>query len=236
MDSGTQKSYEVTVMVNPGAVPGAGPVNRREMAVTQTRAQTAPGYPAVAGLVAFLAILASAWGGLAPFIGPTFGFSGAGGRAWHWNLAHAVLGVAPAGAGIIGAMLVLGAAGSWRMRGVRGGVGLGGFLVLLAGGWFALGWIAWQPLEGYSYISSSSPFRHFVNVLGLAVGPGLILAAFGAMMLGFLAYAGAESANADMTFLTTPSAGAGAPIEYQPARSSSAPAHSRSVGRESAAG
>ena len=220
----------------PSAVPVAGPIDRRRQnAMMHRRTTNVPGHPAIAGFVAFLAILMSAWGGLAPFIGPTFAYSGAGGVAWHWDLARAVLSVVPAGAGIVGALLVLGAAGSWRRRGVRGGVGLGGLLVVLAGGWFALGWIAWKPLEGYSYISSSTAFRQFVNVLGLAVGPGVVLAALGAMMLGFLAYAGGELVETDLSSVK-PNAGAGAPVDYQPARNATAVDRPIGAPRESAAG
>lgn len=207
------------------------------MAVTH-QSVNQPRYPAVVGFVAFLTILVSAWGGIAPFIGPTFGYSGAGGRAWHWSLAHAALAVVPAAAGIVGAMLVLGAAGSWRIRGTRGGVGLGGIFVLLAGGWFAVGWIAWQPLGGASYISSSTTFGFFVNVVGLAIGPGLVLAAFGAMTLGFLAYASSAGISTDTTFAGSPMPGSPPPDagDYQSARSAAPANRPPDASRESAAG
>jgi hypothetical protein len=35
-------------------------------------------YPFSIGIFAFFTLVVSAWGGLAPFIGPAFGYSGAG--------------------------------------------------------------------------------------------------------------------------------------------------------------
>ena len=39
----------------------------------------------------FLALLLSAWAGIVPFVGPSFGFSADGTASWTWNLVHGLL-------------------------------------------------------------------------------------------------------------------------------------------------
>ena len=53
---------------------------------------------ATAGL---LAVIVSAWGGIVPYVGPVSGFSGDGNNSWHWDLAHSVLALIPAVAGVL---------------------------------------------------------------------------------------------------------------------------------------
>jgi hypothetical protein len=146
-------------------------------------------YPISIGVFAFFALLVSAWGGLAPFIGPAFGYTGAGGASFQWSLPRAVLSVLPAIVGVAGALLVLGASGSWRLREGRASMRLGGLAALLAGAWFALGWAAWGPIHGASYLAGGTALRHFSYVVGIAVGPGVLIFAFGALVFGFLACA-----------------------------------------------
>ena len=146
-------------------------------------------YPDSIGIFAFFALVVNAWGGLAPFIGPAFGYSGAGGSSFQWNFSRASLSVLPAIVGIVGALLVLGASGSWRLREGRASMRLGGLLSLLAGAWFALGWAAWGPIHGGSYLASGTALRRFSYVVGIAVGPGVLVVAFGALVFGFLACA-----------------------------------------------
>jgi hypothetical protein len=157
-------------------------------------------YPISIGIFAFLALAVSAWGGLAPFIGPAFGYTGAGGGSFQWSLARAVLSVLPAVVGVGGALLVLGASGSWRLRQGRASMRLGGLFALLAGAWFALGWAAWSPIHGASYLADGTALRRFSYVVGIAVGPGVLIVAFGALVFGFLACASRWSqADVDMT-------------------------------------
>src|SRR5665213_2211437 len=118
-----------------------------------------------------------------------FGYSGAGGSSFQWNFSRASLSVLPAIVGIVGALLVLGASGSWRLREGRASMRLGGLLSLLAGAWFALGWAAWGPIHGGSYLASGTALRRFSYVVGIAVGPGVLVVAFGALVFGFLACA-----------------------------------------------
>jgi hypothetical protein len=153
------------------------------------RARIDTRYPVSIGIFAFFALVVSAWGGLAPFIGPAFGYSGAGGSSFQWSLSRALLSVLPAIVGAAGALLVLGASGSWRLREGRASMRLGGLLSLLAGAWFALGWAAWGPIHGGTYLASGTALRRFSYVVGIAVGPGVLVVAFGALVFGFLACA-----------------------------------------------
>ena len=64
--------------VAPSVVPDSVPV-----------VATSPGSaPLSLILGGFLALLLSAWAGIVPFIGPSFGFSADGTASWTWNLVH----------------------------------------------------------------------------------------------------------------------------------------------------
>jgi hypothetical protein len=165
-------------------------------------------YPISIGIFAFFALVVSAWGGLAPFIGPAFGYTGAGGASFQWSLARAVLSVLPAIVGVAGALLVLGASGSWRLREGRASMRLGGLLALLAGVWFALGWAAWGPIHGDSYLAGGTALRRFSYVVGIAVGPGVLIVAFGSLVFGFLACA-SRWRQSDVDMAVDSSAGQG---------------------------
>jgi hypothetical protein len=150
------------------------------------------------GVFALFALAVSAWGGLAPFIGPEFGYTGAGGGSFQWTYPRGLLSVLPAVVGIVGALLVLGASGSWRLREGRASMRLGGLLSLLAGAWFALGWAAWGPIHGATYLADGTTLRRFSYVVGIAVGPGVLIVAFGALVFGFLACASRWRSNGDL--------------------------------------
>jgi hypothetical protein len=155
-------------------------------------------YPISFGIFALFALAVSAWGGLAPFIGPEFGYAGAGGGSFQWSYPRALLSVLPAIVGVVGALLVLGASGSWRSREGRASMRLGGLLSLLAGAWFALGWAAWGPIHGTTYLAGGTALRRFSYVVGIAVGPGVLVVAFGALVFGFLACASRWRSDVDL--------------------------------------
>src|ERR1700728_2593109 len=68
------------------------------------------------GTVGLLLIAISAWGGIVPFLGPTFGYSADGAGSWHWSLTHAVVSAAPGAVGILIGLCLLA-----RIRGMVGG-------------------------------------------------------------------------------------------------------------------
>ena len=58
-----------------------------------------------------------------------------------------------------------------------------GFLTFLCGAWFASVPVVWPVLVG-SYFRAASPSLTLDYWMGLAIGPGVLLAAFGAFAMG----------------------------------------------------
>jgi len=137
-------------------------------------------------MVGLVGVLISVWGGIIPFLGPTFGYRADGSGSWHWNLAHTVLAFSPAIVGVFAGILILARAPGTVQRSSRFGLGFAGLLALAAGGWFVVGPWAWQLTLGSSpYLVQATPLRTLANLLGYSFGPGLILVACGAFALGW---------------------------------------------------
>jgi hypothetical protein len=139
------------------------------------------------GAVGLVALVASAWGGIVPYVGPSFGFSADGFGSWHWNLGQAVLALIPGAIGCLFALSLMGrtAAGA-TLR--RVGITSGGLLAIASGAWFVIGPFAWPVLvNGGRYFVTASPLGELEHQVGYALGPGLILAACGAFAIGWAA-------------------------------------------------
>lgn len=167
-----------------GTIRMSGPTVRHHHAIVRPRQVRE--YPYPMAVTALLVLLVAAWGGLAPFIGPSFGYSGDGGSSLHWDLARAVLGVLPALGGVAASLLILASCGALQLGRGSPSSTSGGVLALLSGAWFALGWAAWNVLNGHPYLLGGAGL-HLAFVAGLAVGPGALLMTFGALVLGYLA-------------------------------------------------
>ena len=77
-------------------------------------------------------LVAGLWGGLIPFLGPTFHFTLGPDHAWTWTSGRLWLSVLPAAAAVLGGLILMG--GGPRLSGRFGA------LIALAGGiWFAAG-------------------------------------------------------------------------------------------------
>jgi hypothetical protein len=136
--------------------------------------------PASLGGLGVLSLLIGAWGGIAPYVGPTFGYDPTGVTAWHWALEPGVLALVPGAVAVLAAVLLLG--GARRQAGV-GGAGL---LLVLAGGWFVIGPLAWPVLvSSLPYFAAGPPLRELSYQVGTNLGPGLILAFCGALGIGW---------------------------------------------------
>jgi hypothetical protein len=131
----------------------------------------------------FLAVLLSAWAGIIPYVGPTFGFSADGTSSWTWNNAHTYGALVPGAVGIIFAMLIL--AEARRPVGVQpaGTLASAGFVVFLCGAWLSVVPVVW-PVISAPYFHAASPSMTLAHWLGYASGPGILLAAFGAYVMG----------------------------------------------------
>jgi hypothetical protein len=139
------------------------------------------------GTAGFVAVLVSAWGGIVPFVGPSFGFSADGAGSWHWNLAHVVLALVPGAVGFVLGLFVLA-----ESRGITVGKGrlslaTAGALMILAGAWFAIGAYAWPVLtnNGNYFASTATHLRFLTYELGYTVGVGLVLVMCGAFVAGW---------------------------------------------------
>jgi hypothetical protein len=126
---------------------------------------------------AFIALLLSAWAGIVPFIGPTFGFSADGTSSWTWNEVHAYGALVPGAVGVLACLLIFAsirrpvATGTW------------GFVLFLCGAWLTVVPVVWPVIVG-PYFHAASPSMALAHWLAYSSGPGILLAAFGAYIMG----------------------------------------------------
>lgn len=138
------------------------------------------------GTAGFVALLAAAWGGIVPYVGPLFGFSADGAGSWHWSLAHSLLFLAPGALGVLLGLFVIA-----ESRGVVVGKGrlslaTAGTLLILCGAWFAIGTYAWPVLNNSgTYFANASHLRYLTYELGYSVGVGLVLVMCGGFVAGW---------------------------------------------------
>lgn len=156
-----------------------------------TKTETAPPrtrtWSVSLGLVGLGALAVAAWGGLVPYLGPAINFSADGTGSWHWNLAHALIGLIPGAAGVLAGLALL---APKRAAVVRNRLGLtgAGLLAMVAGAWFVVGPLAWPVLyNGTRFFASATPMRTLEYWIGYALGPGVLLAMAGAFALGWAA-------------------------------------------------
>lgn len=153
---------------------------RRRRAAGEVKWQTRSFRLFVAG---FMALLAGAWGGIVPFVGPTFGFSADGSGSWYWDLSHTLLALIPGAVGCLVGFSLMGYSIS-RSRSFLG-LGLIGLLAAASGAWFVIGPFAWPVLYSTkAYFVTATPLRELAYLVGYALGPGLILAIVGGVAWG----------------------------------------------------
>jgi hypothetical protein len=167
------------------AIAGSDRVERQEVDGREVRTRVHPqGFGL--GAAGVVAVLVSAWGGIVPYVGPLFDYSGDGSGSWHWNLAHAVLALAP---GILG--VLLGVFVIAESRGIVVGKGrltlaTAGTLLMICGAWFAVGPLAWPVLSnGSGYFVAATHLRVLAYEVGYSIGTGLILVVCGAFVDGW---------------------------------------------------
>ena len=138
----------------------------------------------IAGAVA---VVVSAWAGLIPYIGPSFGFSGDGSRSWHWSLAHSVLALIPGAAGVLLGLFVMGAARGTAVNRGRLTLAMAGTLLMVCGAWFALGPLAWPVIyHGDVYfVMTASHLRFLGYEAGYSIGTGLAIFGCGGFVSGW---------------------------------------------------
>jgi hypothetical protein len=138
-------------------------------------------------LAGVIALLASAWGGVVPYVGPLFGYSADGSDAWHWSLPHAFLALVPGVVGVLlGLMIVAESRGITVGKG-RVSLATAGTLLMVCGAWFAIGPLAWPVVftSSSGYFVATSHLGLLENEVGYSIGTGLILVICGAFVDGW---------------------------------------------------
>ena len=138
------------------------------------------------GTAGVVATVVSAWGGIVPYIGPLFSFSGDGSGSWHWSMAHAVLALVPGALGVLLGLFVVA-----ESRGVTVGRGrlslaTAGVLLMACGAWFAIGPLAWPVISsGSTYFVAGTHLRILAYEVGYSIGTGIVLVICGAFVDGW---------------------------------------------------
>jgi hypothetical protein len=144
-------------------------ITERELRVPRVSVSVAMG--------AFLALLLSAWAGIVPFVGPALGFSADGTSSWTWNEVHALGALVPGAVGVLACVLMFAS--------IRRPMALGtwGFFLFLCGAWLTVAPVVWPVLVG-TYFHAATPSMTLVHWMAYSSGPGILLAAFGAYVMG----------------------------------------------------
>lgn len=165
-------------------------------------------------LAGVLLVLAGAWGGILPYIGPLFGYpmpAGSAAAPFTWTVSHLELHLLPGLGAILGGLMLI--------RGRRGTAASGGFLAFLAGAWFVLAPTfarTWMPAAGPDQTLTASTLMQVVTPLGYHYATGLLIAGLGALGLGLASASRGERSELAVAGRPVPSVGAGAAPEPRP--------------------
>jgi hypothetical protein len=136
--------------------------------------------------IGLLTTAIGAWAAVVVFAGPSFGYALDGEAAWHWSGHRLLLNFAPGVAAAVAGLLIISAAARWRRAAGSRTVVLSGLLAIVAGGWLVVGQEVWSVLRTPNpiYYDAPSQWIHFTRVIGMQLGPGLLLAALGGLAAG----------------------------------------------------
>ncbi len=162
------------------------PATRVAQAAIPSRTVGAGAAP-VGAVIALLGL----WAAMVPYAGPAFGYSADGSAAWHWNLAHALLGLVPGAIALVAGLLVIAAGSPARLAARRTRSALLAAVAAVCGAWLAIGVFAWPVLYGRGYLRPATPLHALEHVAGSGLGSGLLLALFGGMGVVLAAHGGA---------------------------------------------
>jgi hypothetical protein len=154
-------------------------------------------------IIGVLVIAVSAWGGLVPYVGPTFDFDmGSTTTAWAWTQSHWTLHLVPAVVGIAGGLMLL-------LPHSRATRRAGAVLALVAGGWFVLG-PTLAPLWQHGGVTTSgsdgvtgSRTERVLEGVGYHNGTGVALMLLAALGLWLLAATPVSAPSEDEPAPTT---------------------------------
>ena len=136
--------------------------------------------PSSTAVIGLLTALVGAWAGIVGFVGPLFGYHATTTHAWAWTTTNWLLHLVPGAVAFVAGLLVLG-----RARAVaRGGISLAALAAVAAGAWLVIGPAVWPLFESSrAYGPAGGATMRFLIQLGADLGPGVLLAAFGGMLL-----------------------------------------------------
>jgi len=144
----------------------------------QDRLQMPRSRGAASGL---LIVLLGVWGGLIPFIGPSFGYSFTPDVSWHWTTGRLLLEVLPAVATVLGGLAMMGSAS--RISGSAGA-----WLAAAGGAWFVIGqWVSMLWNDGVMQAgqpTATTDLGHVAEWVGFFLGLGVVIVFLAAMALG----------------------------------------------------
>jgi len=149
------------------------------------------------GLSGLALILLGAWGGIAPYAGPSLNFGYTPDSAWSNTSGRLYLSAIPGGVVLVAGLVVLFTRSRWFG-------GLCAFIAALAGAWFIAGaaLISFLPRNQAVLISTGTPLgtgAHIAVLTNLAffTGLGILILFFAAMALGRLSLAAHRDFAAD---------------------------------------
>jgi len=151
--------------------------------VSHTEAPRGARYRLGTEMAGLLIVLVGAWGGIVPYVGPIFGFSGDGSGSWTWNLAHSLLFLVPGAVACLAGLVVM-AEGRGSSPARRTVLAVAGFMAAVSGAWFVVGALAWAALEGSAFFTGGTALRELAYWIGYSLGPGGLLLALGAFVIG----------------------------------------------------
>jgi hypothetical protein len=149
-----------------------------------------------------LLILLGAWGGLIPFIGPSFHYAYTPDTAWTYTTGRLWLEILPAAAAVVGGLMLL-------VSGLRPTAMFGAWLAAIGGAWFALGNV-FAPLwttTGPAGVPVGGTVARVIEQIGFFTGLGVVMVFVAAVALGRLAVVAAR----DLAYATGPAPVDGAP-------------------------
>jgi hypothetical protein len=128
-----------------------------------------------------LITLLGIWGGLIPFVGPSFDFSFTPDGTWQWTTGRLLLEVLPAAATVLGGLAMMGSAS--RISGSAGA-----WLAAAAGAWFVMGqWFSMLWNNGVMQAgepTATSAGGQVAEWVGFFLGLGVLIVFLAAMALG----------------------------------------------------
>jgi hypothetical protein len=137
--------------------------------------------PRTTGVFSGVAIvILGLWGALIPFVGPYFHYAFGNYDTWHFTTNRLWLDIVPGALAVIGGLLLL------RSATRKGGL-IGGWMAVVAGGWFAVG-----PTVSLLWDSSGAPIgrpvggdvQRMLELLGYFYGLGFAIGALAGFAMG----------------------------------------------------